>query len=84
MIILKEFVDDNKKYKLVKRLQEITFNFEGSELFDELRVFIDEKIDNNSLKEILNILVDESESDNEDSEMVLNVLESELDSFYRY
>lgn len=76
--------DNYSKKEIIKKIQDIVFEFEGSEMFNELRVFINEEIKNQSLKDILLVLVDESESDNENSEMVLNILEAEVDSFFRY
>lgn len=72
---------DDKKI-ILDRLQNIIVEYEGTQLFTELRTYIVGDIDNQSLRDILLPLIDECEADNEDPEMILSILESELDSFF--
>lgn len=82
MNILRESSTMDDKKIILDRLQNIIFEYEGPQLFTELRTYILEDIDNQSLRDILLPLIDECEADNEDPKMILSILESELDSFF--
>lgn len=82
MNILRESSTTDDEKIILDRLQNIIFEYEGTQLFTELRTYILEDIDNQSLRDTLLPLIDECEADNEDPEMILSILESELDSFF--
>lgn len=82
MNILRESSTTDDEKIILDRLQNIIFEYEGTQLFTELRTYILEDIDNQSLRDTLLPLIDECETDNEDPEMILSILESELDSFF--
>lgn len=69
------------KEELIKELQNLTSAYEGDELYNQLRNLIDTRIASADLQDVLNILIDENKD--EDGVMLLNMLESEIDSFYR-
>ena len=82
MNILRESSTTDDEKIILDRLQNIIFEYEGTQLFTELRTYILEDIDNQSLRDTLLPLIAECEADNEDPEMILSILESELDSFF--
>ena len=67
--------------QIVKDLQILTSAYTGDELYDQLRTFLDDNLGEGELYDILNPLLDENKD--EDPEMILNILESEVDSYYR-
>lgn len=70
------------KKSLISDIQDYVQSFEDDEVFDELRGWAEDIIKDKKLKDALIDLIDQSESDYEDSEMILAVLESEIDAYF--
>ena len=72
----------NTKDDILDSIVTITNAYSNDRLFSELRKFLQD-IEDIELKDILTVLINESDANNDDSEMVYSILSSEIESYYR-
>lgn len=71
------------KEQLLNEIVNLTNSFSGDRLYSELRDLI-ENIQDTQLQNTLLLLVNESDSDKDEPEMVYSVLSSEIDSYFKF
>lgn len=71
----------NKK-EIIEDIRDILAAYDEEEVFNELRAWVEDSITDKKLKQALILLIDQSEADYEDNDMVLAVLETEIECYF--
>lgn len=82
MKIVLESVNYTKE-ELLNEIVNLTNSFSGDRLYSELRELI-ANIQDTQLQNTLLLLVNESDSDKDESEMVYAILSSEIESYFKF
>ena len=69
--------------EIFENLKDIVYAYDQDEVFSELRAWVSELITDRILAASLLVLIDECDEDDEDDEMILAVLESELEAYFK-
>lgn len=82
MKIVLESVNYTKE-ELLNEIVNLTNSFSGDRLYSELRELI-ANIQDTQLQNTLLLLVNESDSDKDEPEMVYSILSSEIESYFKF
>ncbi len=70
--------------ELISEIRDIVQSYDLDDVYNELRGWVNDNITISNLKKTLITIIDQCEADYDDEDMILAVLESEIESYFKF